>query len=425
MTVDAEAARRSMTDTTASAGTAEPQQIRRRRLTVRVVLGRLLAVVLGIVVPLLLLEASLRLLGPWVPGNYDTGAYLVRDQALGHFHVPNFSGWIKAKEFTTHVRINPMGLRDRRTSYEKPPGTFRIVLLGDSFVEAVQVEQWQGVAERLEAQLNQGSPRPVEVINAGVAAYGTGQELLLLEHEAYKYQPDLVLVLFFVGNDVTNNNYRLELWDNNLKLALKPYWDLDKQGNNFRMYPGPSPNPPGGFTQTMRGCCMLYNVVETGVFNKLEQNYPREKLEAIGGLRTPLRGLYDIQPADEWERAWRISEVLLRKIQDQSKSLNAPLVIVGAAEWRTLFPDEWAKEVGGNRLETGRLSISAPTDQLGQIAGRLDVPYVDLLPSFQAANAAGGGPFYFDFDKHWNPQGHSVAAQTIGDALIQAGLAGR
>ena len=128
-----------------------------------------------------------------------------------------------------------------------------------------------------------------------------------------------MLVLFFVGNDVTNNNYRLELWDNNLKLALKPYWDVDKQGDNLRMYPGPPPNPPGGLTQRMRDCCLLYNVIETGVMNKLEQNYPREQLEAIGGLRTPLRGLYDTQPDDEWERAWQISEVLLNKIKEQSR----------------------------------------------------------------------------------------------------------
>jgi lysophospholipase L1-like esterase len=419
MTVDAKAARRTRT-----AATTAARNRSRGRITLRAVLGRLLAVVLGIVVPLLLLEASLRLFGPWLPGNYDTGAYLVRDQALGHFHVPNFSGWIKAKEFTTHVRINPMGLRDRRQTYEKPPGTFRIVFLGDSFVEAVQVEQWQGVAEQLEARLNQGSPRPIEVINAGVAAYGTGQQMLLLEQEAYKYQPDLVLLLFFVGNDVTNNNYRLELWDNNLKLALKPYWDVDRQGH-LRMYPGPPPSPPGGLTQMMRGCCMLYNVIETGVFNKLEQNYPREKLEAIGGLRTPLRGLYDTQPDDEWERAWRNSEGLLARIRELSAGLGAPLVIAGAPEWRTLVPDEWAREVASARLDSGRLQITAPTDQLGQIAGRLETPYIDLLPVLQDETAAGGGPFYYDFDKHWNAAGHAVAARAIAEALIRQGLVGR
>jgi lysophospholipase L1-like esterase len=379
-------------------------------------LGRLAAVLLGILVPLLLLEGSLRVFGPWPPGNYDTGAYLVREERLGHFHVPSFNGWIKAKEFVTHVKISPLGLRDRRTTYAKPPGTLRVVLLGDSFVEAVQVQQWEGVAERLEAELTESMGRPVEVINAGVSAYGTGQELLLLEQEVSKYQPDVVLLLFFVGNDITNNNYRLELWDNNLKLALKPYWDLDRQGN-LRMIPGPPPNPPTGFVQTMRNCCLLYNVVETGVFNKLNQDYPRERLEAIGGLRTPLRGLYDTEPEDEWLRAWRISEALLARIRDVSTGLGAPLIVAGAPEWRTLDEPTWRQEVASARLDSGRLQISAPTDQLGTIVDRLGVPYIDLLPPFQQAAASGGGPYYFDFDKHWSPQGHALAAHVIADAL--------
>ena len=92
--------------------------------------------------------------------------------------------------------------------------------------------------------------------------------------------------------------------------------------------------------------------------------------------------------------------------------------------------DARARQVGrgsraATRLESGRLTIAAPTDQVGLIAGRLGVPFIDLLPPFQAATTAGGGPFYFDFDKHWNPRGHAVAAQAIGDALIQSGLAGR
>jgi hypothetical protein len=95
--------------------------------------------------------------------------------------------------------------------------------------------------------LNQGG-RPAEVINAGVAAYGTGQELLLLDKEGAKYEPDLVLLLFFVGNDVANNNYKLELWDGNLKLALKPYFNLEKDGSlrlipvRRRIRPATSPN---------------------------------------------------------------------------------------------------------------------------------------------------------------------------------------
>ena len=387
--------------------------------------SRLLAVVLGIVLPLLVLEVAIRLFGPILPGNYDTGAYLVRDAALGHFHVPNFDGWIKAPEFTTHVVINAHGLRDRRQSYEKPPGTFRIVLLGDSYVEAVQVQQWEGVAERLEAALNQDAARPVEVVNAGVAAYGTGQEYLLLDQIGRQLQPDLVVLLFYVGNDVTNNDYRLELWDSNLALALKPYYDLRDDGS-LRFIPGPPPRPRRGLADLLRTCCRLYNVIETGVFNKLNQNYPREQLEAIGGLRTPITGLYDVQPEGEWLRAWRISEALLAQTRDRAAELGAPLVVVGAPEWLALEPAVWRDELQrsnprSSRIASGHLQIDAPTRQLGAIAARLGVPFIDLLPPFQR-DAADGVPLYFSFDKHWTPAGHAAAARAIRQGLLDQEL---
>ena len=386
---------------------------------------RSLAICLGLLSPLLILEVALRLFGPILPGNYDTGAYLVRHAELGHFHVPNFDGWIKAREFTTRVSINAAGLRDRRENLEKPPGTFRILLLGDSFVEAVQVQQRDGVAERLERALNRDASRPVEVVNAGVAAYGTVQESLLLDHIGAQVEPDLVVVLFYVGNDVNNNNYRLELWDGDLSLALKPYFDLDREGS-LRLIPGPPPSSQRGLRDTMRRCCMLYNVIETGVYNKLDQNYPRELLEAIGGLDTPLTGLYDTQPSGEWERAWRITEALLARMRDQSAALGARLVVVAAPDWRALEPEAWRDEIQrgnprSNRLASGRLQIDAPTNRVGLIADRVGVPYVNLLPPLQAASAD-GTRLYFDFDKHWNPAGHEAAARAIEQALRAAGL---
>jgi hypothetical protein len=383
-------------------------------------MARLTAISLGLLAPLVALEIAIRLFGPILPGQYDTGAYLVRDATLGHFHAPHFDGWIKAPEFTTRVQINGYGLRDRRDSYEKPPGTFRIVLLGDSYVEAVQVERWKGVAERLERALNHNASRPVEVINAGVAAYGTGQEYLLLDQIGETLQPDLVLVLFYVGNDVTNNDYRLELWDGDLSLALKPYFDLEADGT-LRLIPGPPAPAPTDARALLRTCCRLFNVLETGVYNKLDLSYPREPLEAIGGLRTPLTGLYDAEPGRDWDRAWRISEALLARLRDRSAQLGAPLVVIAAPEWRALDPVAWRADLqrsnpGSNRLASGRLQIATPTNRVGTIAQRLGVTFIDLLPAFQRA-VAERQPLYFDFDKHWTTAGHAVAAIAIQQGL--------
>jgi hypothetical protein len=111
-------------------------------------------------------------------------------------------------------------------------------------------------------------------------------------------------------------------------------------------------------------------------------------------------------------------------MRDDTSTLGVPLVVAGAPEWRTLDEAAWRQELASARLDSGRLQISAPTDQLGAIVNRVGAPYVDLLPPFQQAAANGGGPYYLDGDKHWTASGHAVAAGALADALHHLGLDG-
>jgi len=121
------------------------------------------------------------------------------DPILGWRLLPNLEGPFERPQFKTYVKINQHGLRDRDHSYEKEPGTKRILVLGDSFVWGYGVNGDEVLTRRMEADL-QG----VEVINAGVTAYGTIQELLWLEREGLKYHPDLVILVLY-KNDLTDN----------------------------------------------------------------------------------------------------------------------------------------------------------------------------------------------------------------------------
>ena len=111
------------------------------------------------------------------------------DERFGWSLQPNASATSHRSGFPIEYRINSKGLRDDETPYEKPPGVFRIVLLGDSntFGHGVPIEKH--FSTLLEGYLNN-----VEVINLGVSGYGVDQELLYLRHEGFKYNPDLVLV---------------------------------------------------------------------------------------------------------------------------------------------------------------------------------------------------------------------------------------
>lgn len=94
--------------------------------------------------------------------------------------------------------IGPQGLRDRGYPIPKPPGTRRILILGDSVVYGTGVEREQTFAKRLETRLGN-----VEVINSGVPGYSPYNELQYYRSRGRAFQPDLVL-LTVCFNDVVN-----------------------------------------------------------------------------------------------------------------------------------------------------------------------------------------------------------------------------
>jgi hypothetical protein len=97
------------------------------------------------------------------------------------------------------VRWNQRGYFDKDYPYAKPAHVFRIVFIGDSFVEAVQVPLRSTFHKVLEDSLNRVSTsdqapiRGFDVIALGSS--GTGQEnhLSVLRDEAVLYDPDIVV----------------------------------------------------------------------------------------------------------------------------------------------------------------------------------------------------------------------------------------
>ena len=84
-----------------------------------------------------------------------------------------------------------------------------MVILGDSFSEALQVPVEQTYFRLLEQHLNGAGVGRWEVFNFGVGDYGTAQQLrLLIEHVA-AYRPDVIIHQIFPLNDVCNNTLAL------------------------------------------------------------------------------------------------------------------------------------------------------------------------------------------------------------------------
>ncbi len=115
------------------------------------------------------------------------------DREIGTVHMTNKSiTW--RKEGYARSFIHADGLREANVSVAKPAGVYRVILLGDSQVEGIQVPLEDTAGQLLEKKLTAELGRPVQVINFGVSGYSTVQEYLLMKRKVFQYAPDLVLL---------------------------------------------------------------------------------------------------------------------------------------------------------------------------------------------------------------------------------------
>src|SRR5687767_6830129 len=99
------------------------------------------------------------------------------------------------------LRTNNLGFPDDDFETRRAPGTLRVAVLGDSETASIQVPPALNWTSALERMLPGRVGRPVEVMNFGVDATGTGEHLFLLDRFVLAFDPDLVL-LNFTPSDV-------------------------------------------------------------------------------------------------------------------------------------------------------------------------------------------------------------------------------
>jgi lysophospholipase L1-like esterase len=383
-------------------------------------LGRLGALCFGLLLSLIAVEIVLRVLGPYLPivnSLTSIATFQTYHPVYGFFHRPGASGWIETPEFTSFVSFNANGLRDRDMPVAKPPGTFRILVLGDSFVEGAQVPAEDTVSRQLMNRLRRDVPgRSIDTVNAGNAGFGTAQELLFLENDGAAYQSDVVVLVYFIDNDLPDNGYRVAR-DRDLDTTRRPFFVPDGHGG-IELRPGLAP-PPDRLAAARPWLRRLvtYNLIE----NFTLWHEAREQEQAQIGKNRPT---YLVQPPEIWNEAWWVTEQLLASVRNTAQAQGAELVVVAAPSYYQVNADAWRSLVEADTRERNRYEQDAPNRRLAEIAQRHGLRLLDLLPSIRQAQQ-GGGRLYFPADGHWTSDGHQFAANQIAEYLSSSGLTPR
>jgi len=163
--------------------------------------SNLILVFFSLTISIVMFEIFLRVLGI----NYSI--YLKPDLYLGHSLRSNTST-INNDEHRAFISINSFGYRDKEWT-----GNEKIAFIGDSFTEARQVE-----AEERFTEL------PCGTMNFGVSGFGTAQEYIVLQRDVLWWEPEVVVLVFFPGNDFINNeerDHRIPYYDNGWDFSFR------------------------------------------------------------------------------------------------------------------------------------------------------------------------------------------------------------
>ncbi|HET9888595.1 MAG TPA: hypothetical protein VFR10_13895, partial [bacterium] len=304
----------------------------------------LLVVLVALLLPLIALEVYLRVRGAdtrsWTMPNSVIGWSYVPGAHYEHVSAEQCPGW------RTSGRINSKGLRDRNFDYEKPPGTFRILALGDSFTEAFQFDVEKTWTKLLEAQLNRDGIH-AEVINCGRSGMGTTTEWLFFQNEGKKYEPDLVLLLF-IPNDFQDNSKRVAL-----ATAYGPY--LKPAGDAYVLDTSFLQSRDYRMRKWMTSLKRVSYVVSAGMDRYASMRASRAAKnaghagdapvniaarEGLGPSWTEEDFLWVQNPSEEWIEAARITQEALRRLHRAVADDGAIFAVVNGTTRIQVHPDE-------------------------------------------------------------------------------------
>ncbi|WP_443147855.1 SGNH/GDSL hydrolase family protein [Nitrospira sp.] len=372
---------------------------------------------MGCGIAFVLVEIGLSLFGISYP------SFFIADDLTGYAHKPGAEG-LYSNEGEAYIRINSMGLRDREHTLEKPLGTFRIALLGDSYTEAMQVPTEQIYAARLEHELSDCpslAGRQVEAINFGVSGFSTAQELLVLRHNASLYDPDLVLLALYTENDI-RGNLRALYGKNNI-----PYFIMNEgrlvldnsfhHTTEFRLQQFPLSAEAFEVSRVLQ----VFRHAKYKLKSFLEEMAQQQQMKdwEDPALRLDLLVYLD-QPDPSWEHAWKITERLIVQMKREVDEGGRRFLVVSLSNPNQVHPDVQHRQALVRQL--GVPDLLYPDRRIQALAKRENIELLSLAEPL-ATYAEQHGVFLHGFQNselgkgHWNAAGHRLAGKLMSERI--------
>lgn len=340
----------------------------------------------------------------------DTSNSIFRfDKELGWGFIPGSQATVINTDYRTEITINSEGFRDRehRPNNKTPNATQIIAVIGDSFTTNVGVPMTQVFTQQMDQRL--GSQ--ISVRNFGVNGYGQVQQLRLLPSILSTHHPDMVVLLFYVRNDLDDN---AGVIDNRLPRFKRPWARLNAADKLEFM---DDFLPPKQVLTSLSSRTLEHSIRSLALHRLAREVLPQTSLKSIPVEEQPPELRYcRISLSAREQNAQQVTQALLVEMAEQCRIAGTRFVMVIApTRWQT-HPERWQKLLERYGLNKTELSRTQPQENLIQMAKSTPFPVLDLLPYFEQYESQ-GEQLYYPSEQHWNTLGNQRVSEWISQWL--------
>ena len=352
----------------------------------------------SVLLTLLLAEVAFSLFAP-VPFSLERNMYYEPDPYTGFRHKAGAVG-----QYLNNVPAiaNSRGHRDDEVAVPKPEGVFRILMIGDSFTAGAGVPRDTAYPQVLERMLTTDGQR-IEVVNAGTGGWAPFQYAQYVERYAAAYEPDLLLLGFFVGNDTYVDTFAVE----DTLTAVRGRRVSRATGNSAL----------GSAKVWLYEHSHIARLVLTQGTSRFV-DFTRERCDVFGdyflGVQKTRMANHVAEPDPEQLDTLSRNVAEIGRIRSWAADRGVPLVVF-------VFPDE--NQINAalqaaiwESLDAADYDLDNPQALLKPLFALQAIEWVDLRSVFVADPRC-----LYMSDSHWTPEGHALVAGEIRDTLRAGG----
>lgn len=311
-------------------------------------------------------------------------------------HTRNAQGWLETYDVAT----------------TKPPNTYRVFYLGDSFTEGTCTmdASMPSVVEAKLDEMEEDGGLSIEVINAGTTSYSPTIYYILTRYVLLEYDPDLIVVNVDMTDDFDDWKYArlLTVDDAGNPVSVSPMGIL---GHEF--IEGTNGIAPATPRERVRLFLRRYSYI----YNTLDRVKARLGIVGDAGAGSDSQRIVPANTDELYQRySWcrdewdDVTERCVKRTTDMLRRLATLCAENDVKLMMTAVPQYWQYAGNANGDGPPRWS-SRPHEAIGKLASEIGVPY---LNSFEALAPVIRGTvqtkYYYSGDMHFNPRGYAAWA---------------